>query len=362
MKLAEKITALAVMTAITAASAAAVFNGNFFRNMADISSEKLLEGGFADELAEKTADSFPFAKELRAVAAEIGAKAGEPVVNRVYISEDRLLSADEYSLSAADNCTAAVNAFSAGYEGAVYFTAVPTSTGIYGDSLPSYLLPVTEKQLTERIYEGMSSDIRKIDAYTILKNLSENYIYYRSDTKWTSYGAYCVYRTVIQKLGFIPVPYDKYAIHHVTDSYRGNLYNCTGYMESRADILDIYEYDDGTEIISCTGIDSQGVSHEISLYDMEAAESENPYDLYLGEPMEFVEIKTTVNNEKALLVIGDETADCFIPFLTKHYSEIAIASADNFEQVLEKYTDTKKYEQTLFILGMEHIAENYRGE
>ena len=361
MKLAEKITAFAVMTIITTASAATLFNSGFYKGD-KITFKKLAEGGFSRTISEKTADSFPFSKELRSVAAEIGAKAGEPVVNRVYISEDRLLYANEYDISSADRCAAAVNAFSSSYDGAVYFTAVPTSTGIYGDSLPSYLLPVTEKQLTEEVHNKLNSNIRRIDAYTILKNLSENYIYYRSDTKWTSYGAYCVYRTVIQKLGFIPVPYDKYAIRHVTDSYRGNLYSRTGYMESREDILDIYEYDDGTEIISCTGTDSQGLSREISLYDTEAANSANPYNLYLGESMEFIEIRTTVNNEKSLLVIGDETADCFIPFLTKHYSRIDIVSADNFGEIIDKYTNKSEYEQTLFILGMEHISEKYRGE
>ncbi len=362
MKLAEKITAFALMSIITAASAAAVINGGAGKGISEISLKNLADGGFCHELSEHFAAEFPFGKELRSVAAEIGTKSGEPVVNGVYISEERMLSLNEYTLSEADNCAEAVNAYAADCEGAVYFTAVPTSTGIYGDTLPSYLLSVTEKQITERIHESLDVNIRRIDAYTILKNLSDNYIYYRSDTKWTSYGAYCVYRTVIQKLGFIPVPYDKYSIRHVTDGYQGNLFSRTGYMESRADIIDIYEYNDGTEIVSCNSIDSYGVAHEMSLYDVSAAESDNPYNLYLGEEMDYIEIKTTVNNEKALLVIGDETADCFIPFLTKHYSEIAFVSVDNYEETIEKYTYKSKYEQTLFIIGIEHISEKYRGE
>ncbi len=362
MKLTEKITAFLLMSIITASSVAAVIKGGAGKGVSEISIKNIAEGNFCHVLSEHFAAEFPFGKELRSVAAEIGTKSGEPVINGVYISEERMLSVDEHTLAEADNCANAVNAYAASCEGAVYFTAVPTSSGIYGDKLPSYLLSVTEKQLTERIHESLDVNIRRIDAYTILKNLSDNYIYYRSDTKWTSYGAYCVYRTVIQKLGFIPVPYDKYSIRHVTDDYHGNLFSRTGYMESRADIIDIYEYNDSTEIISCKGTDSQGVTHEISLYDVSAAESDNPYNLYLGEDMEYIEIKTSVNNEKSLLVIGDETADCFIPFLTKHYSEIAFVSADKYEEIIDRYTDKSKYEQTLFIMGMEHISEKYRGE
>lgn len=350
------------MLGITSVSVATLLNGDFYNGLKDNSLQTFLNGGITDKLIKNTAESFPFSDGLRSVAAEIGAKAGEPVVNGVYITEERLLSADENSLKAAEKCALAVNKFQEDYDGAVYFTAVPTSSGIYGDSLPPYLLPVTEKQVIECLNENLSPSIRRIDAYTILKNLSENYIYYRSDTKWTSYGAYCVYRTVIQKLGFIPVSYDKYAIHHVSDSYHGNLYRRTGYMESEADILDIYKYDDGTEITECTGIDSYGVKSEISIYDTEAVNSDEPYNLYLGENMELIEIKTTVNNEKSLLVIGDEYADCFIPFLTRHYSRIAVVSADYFTEITEKYIDTSGYEQALFLIGAEHISEKYRGE
>ena len=362
MKLAEKITAFSIMLIITAASVAAVINGGAGNGFSQISLKNLADGGFCHVLSESFAAEFPFGKQLRSVAAEIGTKSGEPVVNGVYISEERMLSLNEYRLSAADNCAEVVNAYAADFEGAVYFTAVPTSTGIYGDSLPSYFLSVTEKQITERIHGSLDVNIRRIDAYTILKNLSDNYIYYRSDTKWTSYGAYCVYRTVAQKLGFIPVPYDKYSIRHVTDDYYGNLFTRTGYMESRADIIDIYDYNDGTEIVSCTGVDSHGIEHDINLYDVSAVESDNPYNLYLGEKMDYIEISTSVNNEKSLLVIGDETADCFIPFLTKHYSKISFVSADNYKNIIDKYTDKSRYEQTLFILGIDHISGKYRGE
>lgn len=362
MKLAEKITAIVIMSIITATSVGAVIGMASNKNEPEITLKSVAEGRFADTLSEDIAADFPFGNELRSVAAQIGAKAGEPLVNGVYINDDRLLSIDEHSLSEGGNCAIAINSFAQDYEGAVYFTAVPTSAGIYGDRLPSYLISVTEKQISEEILKNLDGKIRPIDAYTILKNLSENYIYYRSDTKWTSYGAYCVYRTVAQKLGFIPVSYDKYAIRHVSDSYCGNLYSRTGYMESRGDIIDIYEYDDGTEIISCKGTDSQGVVQDISLYDMEALNSDNPYDLYLGRDMEFIEIETTVNNEKSLLVIGDETADCFIPFLTKHYSKIDIVSADCFNDGEVEHINKADYEQTLFIIGMETVSEKYRGE
>lgn len=359
MKLTEKITAVMVMTFIMVISSAVIFSGGLAEDISGIGKKDIFSGSAGDKLTESVADNLPFVKQWRSFGAETGSKTGEPVVNDVYISEERLLDVSERSLSSAVNFAEAVNSFDKSYSGTLYFAAIPTSTGIYGDNLPSYLSSVTEKQLTDRLYDEIDGNIRKIDAYTILKMLSENYICCRSDTKWTSYGAYCVYRTVIQKLGFIPISYDKYTIRHVTDNYHGNLYSRTGYMESKADILDIYEYNDGTEIIECVGTDFDGVIRDINLYDIDAVESGNPYNLYLGEPMAFIKIRTTVNNEKSLLVIGDETADCFIPFLTKHYSEIAFISADRCGENIKEYVDTDLYEQAVFLVGLDYITEKY---
>lgn len=359
MKLAEKITAAVVMTFISVLSAVAVFGkNNSESHFPVIDKESVFDGFFGAELMSHTADSFPMKERWRSFGAEINARVGEPIVNGVYITEERLLAVSSSTSEGMDESAKIVNSFAENYDGAVYFAAIPTSTGIYGDVLPSYLLGSTEKQQADRLYEGLSADIRKIDAYTMLKMLSDNYIYYRSDTKWTSYGAYCVYRTVIQKLGFMPVSYDKYTIQHVTDRYRGNLYSDTLYMESKADILDIYEYDDGTEITECVGYDIDGICHELSLYDTEAVNSDNQYSLYLGEAMPLIKISTSVNNNKKLLVIGDEYKDCFIPFLTKHYSEIAVISADCTEGGIDEYINPDDYEQTLFLLGIDSLSEN----
>lgn len=352
MKITEKITALAVMTFITVSAGFVVFGKN---NIPSIDKKSVSNGTYADKLTEFMAESFPFREKLRALGAEITVKTGEPVINGVYMTDDHLLSVDTHSPDNMDEAAEKINKFAESYGGAVYFAVIPTSTGIYGDALPSYFIEYTEKQQADRLYEGLSADIRKIDAYTILKMMSDNYIYYRSDSKWTSYGAYCVYRTVIQKLGFIPVSYDKYTIFHVSDSYRGDLYGRTNYMESKPDILDIYEYDDGTEITSCIGIDSDNVERNISLYDVDAVDTENPYELYLGADIPLIKINTTVNNDRKLLVIGDEFADCFIPFLTQHYSEIAFVSVKFTENGLEKYIDPDDYEQTLFIVGIDTI-------
>ena len=205
------------------------------------------------------------------------------------------------------------------------------------------------------LYEILDNGIRKIDAYNILKMMKESYIYFRNDTKWTSYGAYCVYKTVIQKLGFIPTSYDKYTVEHVNDKFRGTLYNRTFSKKPKADVLDKYVYFDGAEVLSCERIQSDGTSSEGELIDMSRLSSSDMYSMYLGEDIPVLKIKTSAQSEKKLLVIKDSYADCFIPFLTQHYSEITVVSSDILEGSLSEFVDVNEYPQTLFMFGIENF-------
>lgn len=321
----------------------------------EITWESLLNGDFGHKLKSFSADRFAMREEWVSASARIKSGMCDSIVNDVYIADSRLIATDISSRESTEKSAEAVNKFVQNYNGAVYFVAVPTSSGVYGDILPSYLLQSTEKQQIDDFYDRLDKNIRKIDAYSILKMLSDNYIYYRSDTKWTSYGAFCVYRTVIQKLGFMPASYDKYTIEHVTDSYRGNLYSRTQYMEAKPDLLDIYEYTGGAEITECKGYDNNGMVYHKNLYDREAVQSDDMYRLYLGERLPLVRVHTDINNNKKILVVGDDYASCFVPFLTQHYSEIAFVSPECMEKDLRKFLNPDDYEQLLFLFGIDTL-------
>ena len=235
--------------------------------------------------------------------------------------------------------------------------AVPTATGVYGNLLPEHLRSDTEKAQISRFCDHISTGVRRIDTYTLLKTLSDQNIYYNTDSRWTCYGAYCVYRTVIQKLGFIPISYGRYSISHVTDEYLGDLYRRAMCKRCRSDILDVYTISDGAEITECTGMDNQGIVTEKQLFDREAAKGQEKYQLYLGEPLPLIRISTTVSNERKLLVIGDSFADCFIPFLTQHYSEIVYFRPKYASRQLTSFLDPDDYEQTLLLMGIDTLSE-----
>ena len=322
-----------------------------------ISAADIMNGDFTQYLSVRAADRFPARCRMIAADSRIRAAMNESLVNGVYVDKRMLLDAGVSDRGSVGKNARIISDFCEGYRGTVYFAAIPTSAGVYDIYMPEYLRKKSEGMQIDALYSELEGNIRKIDAYNILKMLNENYIYYRSDTRWTSYGAYCVYRTVIQKLGFSPVSYDKYTIDHVSNDFRGNLYARTFYSQAKPDIIDIYRYPDGADVTAITGYDNSMKSYSGSLYDRSFLESEDMYDIYLGEKRPLVTIGTTVNNERRLLVIKDSFADCFIPFLTQHYSEIDVVAPEYMEGAVENFVDPDDYEQILFIFGIDSMDD-----
>jgi hypothetical protein len=315
------------------------------------------DGSVTKDLSSYITDHFAGRRIWVAAKTGLQTDLSESIVNGVYVSRKRLLDVEglQRDTSQISRNAEICNAFSEVYEGTVYFAAIPTSTGVYGDVLPTHVSGYSEKQQITDLYEALGNDIRKIDAYDILKMVKDNYIYYRNDTKWTSYGAYCVYKTVVQKLGFSPISYDKFSIEHVTDKFRGNLYNRTLSTETTADTIDIYSYMDSSDDIECQCIGNDGKTYKGCIFDRSKLDSSNMYSMYLGDTVPVMKIKTNVNNDRKLLVIKDSYGDCFIPFLLQHYGEIAVVSPDVLDKNISQAIDINEYGQTLFLFGIESL-------
>ena len=364
-KLTSRITAVLTLSVIAFFFFMTVFGkkGSFSiaenRKLADIpevSLDGLYDGSDVDQLGYYVTDHFAGREEWISAKTIMQAELSEQIVNGIYIGKDRLLDA-EVSLRTPASVNADIfSRYAENYDGTVYFAAIPSSSGVYGDLLQARGISRSDSQQITAFYEFLSNDIRKIDAYNILKMLNENYIYYRTDTKWTTYGAYCVYKTVIQKLGFLPTLYDKYSIQHITDDFRGNLYKKVLSAKVKPDIIDIYSYPDGAAVLSCEKTTNSGDTVESELYDLDMLDSSDMYSVFLGESAPLIKIRTSVKNDKKLLVIKDSYADCFIPFLIQHYSEIAVVSPEDMQKELSEYININDYSQTLFMFGVENLG------
>lgn len=363
-KLSLKISAALALVVIGGFSAATILSNKNISyegkenldTFPEFSFASMADGSFFKDLGDYFTDRFAGRSGWLSSKAKIDYEIGESNVNGVYITYNRMLDTEKVSYPDADEADC-INRFTQNYEGTVCFAAIPSSYGVYSDLLPDYMDKTTEKNAIDSLYESLDSGIKKIDAFNILKMLNDNYIYYRSDSKWTGYGAYCVYRTVIQKLGFQPTVFDRFTIEHISGDFRGNFFAKTRYDDVKADMLDVYTYPDGAEITGCISVSENGTENEATLYDKSYIESSDMYSFYMGESQPLIRITTSLNNDRKLLVIKNDYADCFIPFLLQHYSEIAVVYPECFEKGISSIIDVNDYPQTLFLFGIDEFPD-----
>lgn len=322
----------------------------------DFKISEIINGEYFSKLDEYTSDHLAGRNDFLKIYADIASGNGEHKVNGIMTRDDMLLNGNPDISDISDSVAERINNFADYYNSSFYFIAVPSSDGIYSRFLPEYIPDDFQSKQIEDFYKKLNPEIREINAFNILRNFSENYIYYRTDSKWTSYGAYCVYRTAIQKLGFIPIAYDKFTIEHITADFKGNLYNKCLYDIQKPDFIDIY-YSDSINIQSITAYDENLNQSSRNLYEKSLINSSYMYDIYLGENAPALKIKTGVNNNKKLMIIKDSYADCMIPFLTQHYSEITVISADFPDFKFTNFFNINSYEQIIFILGTENLLD-----
>ena len=80
--------------------------------------------------------------------------------------------------------------------------------------------------------------------------------------------------------------------------------------------------------------------------------------MYMGAPLPLVKLTTSVNNERKLLVITDDFGACFVPFLTQHYSEIDVVRPSEMSGQMSSIIDPDKYEQVLFLFGIDSMSDS----
>jgi hypothetical protein len=182
-----------------------------------------------------------------------------------------------------------------------------------------------------------------------MSSVKDEYIYYRNDHHWTSYGAYNAYKTAIQKLGFSPLTYNKFNIEHCSYDFKGTLYSKTLYNKIDPDVIDIYSYPNGSSVKSVTVNDGMEEKVYDTMYFRENLNKKDKYLVYLGQNQPLINIKTSVKNNKKLLVIKDSYANSFIPFLTQHYSEITVLDLRFIRTSYKNIVDMKQYNQALIL-------------
>ncbi len=180
---------------------------------------------------------------------------------------------------------------------------------------------------------GLSRDnVYVYDTPEILSEHIKNgeYIYYRTDSHWTVYGAYQLYEKMVIQAGKTPTPISDFELI-VEEPFRGTCYrdNPSAYMNVTPDVLNILKPGFDVELRRITSGEEYKV---IDFFDFNARANDR-YCVFLGGPAgPWTYAKSDNGETENCLVVTDSFGLSMIPFLTTNYNEVHYYDARYFNQ------------------------------
>ncbi len=238
----------------------------------------------------------------------------------VYIGKDGYLFAEPETMDAAATAKTvdAINAFAQKYPTVPSrVMIVPDAAMILGDRLPPRAPVTNQLAAIEYLQDGFDGSVQMVDAASALRHHAGEDIFYKTDHHWTSLGAYSVFQDTAAELGIEdPVQYKS---HTISYSFEGTLASKSGCHTSK-DVVQVYE-PLGKEVLYYVNYPDEQIKKP-SMFESEKLEEKDQYTVFFGGNHAVVEIHTTANTGKNLLIFKDSYANSFMQFLTPYYDNI----------------------------------------
>ena len=221
---------------------------------------------------------------------------------------------------------------------------VPDAAMILSDQLPDHAPIRDQLQDITEINNRLSGSIQHLDVTGALTAHADEYIYYKTDHHWTSLGAYYAFTACAGQLG-IADPVTDYDIYTVSDSFEGTLSSKSGSHKTK-DTVQIYV---PQSQIRYYVTDSDSTQRTCSIYQSSALEHKDKYTVFLGGNYPKVEISTTADNQRVLLLFKDSYANSFVQFLWPYYEKIIMIDPRYYYDSLDPILTTENVTDVLLL-------------
>ena len=225
-----------------------------------------------------------------------------------------------------DRFVSAVNTFADAMEEKgvrVISCPAPTSVGVMVDE--AYLAQLNcspQDDMLAYLHGSMNDNIIKVDTFSNLYEHRDEYIYFRTDHHWTQLGAYYAYEALCETLDLEPISLDDCRLWP-QGAFTGSLYGKVRWPSRlREDTLDAY-VPQGDITMYCYFRGSTTAKEWPLIDDRTGDDKSGRYSCFLGSdaPMVHV-INNDIPDAPSCIVMKDSFGNCFVPFLTQHYSNI----------------------------------------
>ncbi|HIR03240.1 MAG TPA: hypothetical protein IAD34_04135 [Candidatus Scatovicinus merdipullorum] len=213
-----------------------------------------------------------------------------------------------------------------------------------------------QRDNTTVIYSNYSAAVIPVDIYNAIGQKRNDYMYFNTDPRWTSLGAYYAYTVFAQTAGFEPVKLDQLEQNTLSD-FAGSYVTST-WNEDLMENLDTIDYYTPSSNIECSLYRTDEDGHtssspeKVPLYK-EITDGEDYYSVFLhGDNARMVIDNKDLSDGKKLALVKDAYGNAIAPFLCENYDEVHVIDFRYFDGNLKDYCTENKIEEVLFLNGI----------
>lgn len=330
--------------------------------MPDVSWSDVLSGKFSENYETYLSDQFFARNQWIGIKTAVERSVGKQEINDIYFAEDGYLiekHSGSFSTETARRNIGYLTEFLQEQQekrGTDHVKAVivPNAVEILKDKLPPYAESTEEEEYLELLKNTLPAG-SMVDAQSVLKEHSQEEIYYRTDHHWKTLGARYVYEAWASEIGAEILPTEEYEVETLTTDFLGTVeakVNCS----VRSDSIEAYIPKKAVEYTLI--YDGKEEEKRDSLYDRSYLEGRDKYGVFFGGNQGLIEGQTSADSQRRLLVIKDSYANCFVPFALQDFSEVDMVDLRYFNESLREYMEKGNYTDILVLYNASGFAED----
>ena len=324
------------------------------RSLADfpkITLTSVTDGSFLKGLSDYVADQFPGRDLWISLNLWMNKTLGQKEASGVYLCDDDYLmqvpgEANEVQFQ---RNLDAINVFAQKHTDLnMVMTVVPNAVTVHADKLPANA-PVRDQLADLAQIQGRLSEVQFVDVTDSLMEHKDEQLFYRTDHHWTSLAAYYAFQDIGPALSIECPGWASYTRYTVSDSFEGTLSSKSGSHAAR-DAVEIYVPTTDIEYFVTYSGDQTGIC---SLYNREALNGKDHYTVFFGGNYGRVDITTTADTGRTLLVFKDSYANCFMQFLYPYFDHITMIDPRYYYDNVENVIRSEAVTDVLFLYNLD---------
>lgn len=236
-----------------------------------------------------------------------------------------------------------------------YMLLEPSASEILPGKVPAGAPVGSGEAYRSETAAALDGSVSFIDVKKELLPHNAEYLYYKTDSRWTSLCAYYAYKASAKTMQ-LDTSLDTFEAMPVTNDYQGRLQAESGYDSHVYDQINVYFYRDSTFKV-VTEYAVEGIK-SVSMFDSSALSERDKYSVFFSGNHPLIRIETSSESARRILVLKDSSANCFIPLLTTNFREIVVIDPACFYGSLDAIMTEEKITDVLYLYDTAGFASD----